>query len=310
MAGALCLLAGRAFALDGVSLDWHAPPICPQQDAVEAEIGRLLGTQPPSSTHLSAMAEVTEDTRFQLSLVVNNAPARIMYSDNCAELASATSLILAIAIDPSVATRALDPEPAAPTPPPPPPNPRPAPRAVEVAHRDEEPVAALHWGAEIFADYVVGTVPRSEPWFGIAALARLDRFDFTVGARLAPSRQASLAHDSTIGADFSAWNAFVQVAYAILDRAVRLSAYAGAEFGRISATGFGVDVPYTGHSFWSALSAGAQIHLQVVQSVHVHGQLGVVVPLRRNDFALGDGRVVDRAEALGAIARIGVAFIF
>lgn len=306
----LCLFVSRAFALDGVSLEWHAPASCPQQDAVEAEIARLLGVQPPSSTTLHASAEVSSDTQFNLSLVVNGAPARTLHADNCAELASATSLIVAIAIDPSVATRELDPEPTAPSPAPPAQAPPSAIAPVEVAPRDEEPHASLHWGAALLADYVVGTVPRSEPWFGFAALARLNRLDFTLGVRLAPSRQARLADDPNIGAQFSAWNAFVQVAYAFIDRPVRVSAYAASEFGRIAATGFGVDVVYTGHSFWSALGTGLEIQAPIFRFVHLQAQVGVVVPLRRSDFALGDGRVVDRAEALGAIARIGVAFIF
>lgn len=90
-----------------VTLEWAAPANCPTRDHVVAEIARLLGhpAETAATQPLTARANVSlvENGSWQLRLETitrDGAETRTMDGSTCVEVADATALILAMAIDP------------------------------------------------------------------------------------------------------------------------------------------------------------------------------------------------------------------
>jgi hypothetical protein len=86
-----------------IELAWNAPGDCPTQDAVLNEIARVLGHLPEGAP-VQARAEVTrgEGGRWQAQLAVARQGAesqRLLVAESCEAIASATALIVAVAIE-------------------------------------------------------------------------------------------------------------------------------------------------------------------------------------------------------------------
>ena len=86
-----------------IELRWKAPADCPTQDAVVSEVTRVLG-HVPASAPVQARAEVerAENRRWQAQLVLTTTVAqsqRLLIAESCEAIASATALIVAVAIE-------------------------------------------------------------------------------------------------------------------------------------------------------------------------------------------------------------------
>ncbi len=90
-------------------LSWSAPASCPAESEVRQRIQRLLNESklPPPATPLEVSAQVKASPEgFHLDLAVGSPPAarsRKLLAPSCGELAHATALVVALAIDPSLA---------------------------------------------------------------------------------------------------------------------------------------------------------------------------------------------------------------
>src|SRR5580692_6268329 len=94
---------GDAASPTEVALDWLAPPGCPAQEVIVADVRRILGGD--TSHRVTAHAEVEQLApdrwRVRLSTDVDGvAGERSLEADSCASLADAAALILAWTIDP------------------------------------------------------------------------------------------------------------------------------------------------------------------------------------------------------------------
>jgi len=109
------VLAGAAPA-EGLRLEWEAPSTCPDRAALRGRVAALLGPGLSEGTDLAATATVRPDAagwRLDLELVRAAGSERRTVTDrDCAALADAAALMIAVAIDP----RALLPAPGGPVP--------------------------------------------------------------------------------------------------------------------------------------------------------------------------------------------------
>lgn len=152
-------LPGRAAADDGtepIRVDVRAPAGCTDTDAFVAEVtartakARLAGAGEAARSFTVTIT--TRGKRAQGTLVIDDprgaGGARTVEGDSCGEVASALSLVTALAIDPRASTAARPPpRPPPPAPPPPPP---PRPRSVELPRRPLlPPYAPLPWWGPI-----------------------------------------------------------------------------------------------------------------------------------------------------------------
>lgn len=95
-----------------LSLEWNAPPECPDQAYVRAMVEQLLGTGPRPAVQVQARAEVTrgENGRWDLQLFTTREGTtgeRAVQAPSCRSLADATALIVALTVDPARADRRI-----------------------------------------------------------------------------------------------------------------------------------------------------------------------------------------------------------
>lgn len=100
-------LVARADPLAQVTLHWQAPAPCPDVNAVQAQLSRdLQGSQSNEPLDADAHVERTGETGWSVLLRTKSAAgqsARSLSARSCQALADATSLIIAMQIDPETA---------------------------------------------------------------------------------------------------------------------------------------------------------------------------------------------------------------
>jgi hypothetical protein len=131
------LIAMHARADEPLELEWTAPPGCPTQDDVLAEVRRIVGSgEVRRKVHATANVS-TENGRWSLALKTEDGGERTLEGHTCKAVASAAALVLALTLQtdpaplPSVTASASvlpPPPPASSSAPPPPPPPPPTPK--------------------------------------------------------------------------------------------------------------------------------------------------------------------------------------
>ncbi len=100
----VALLLALAAPAQGLSLDWQAPAGCPEQATVRARVVAMLGAGATSAADLTATGRVSatgEGWRLELSLVrAAGREQRTLVDSDCAALADAAALVIAVTIDP------------------------------------------------------------------------------------------------------------------------------------------------------------------------------------------------------------------
>ena len=144
------LLVVAAAPVDVLDLTWEAPTTCPAAADVRESIEGLVETvRHPQPTTVVAEVSAAEDDGWVLALRVESALVsshRTLRAESCEELANATAMIAAIAIDPFATTAdepTKEPKPEPEPEPEPEPTPEPAPRTPPPApERDTAPPTA------------------------------------------------------------------------------------------------------------------------------------------------------------------------
>ncbi|MGC4064693.1 MAG: hypothetical protein QM784_08635 [Polyangiaceae bacterium] len=85
-----------------VELEWKAPPECPIRDAVERDVARLAGPLEDKAFAAQLLVTRTPDDRWRVTIALTGAVQghRELTADNCAQLARAAALIIALAANP------------------------------------------------------------------------------------------------------------------------------------------------------------------------------------------------------------------
>jgi len=114
-----------------MELIWLAPPECPTAQDVQDDVRALVaGAQNPQPTKVTATVSAAEPGRWMLELEVDNAlikGRRTLEAETCVDLAHATAMVAAIAIDPFSGAQPEETTPPESSPPPLDPAPTPAP---------------------------------------------------------------------------------------------------------------------------------------------------------------------------------------
>jgi hypothetical protein len=314
-----------------VVLDWHVPASCPTRDSIVDEANRLLGDAASSSaSSVVARGRVVRETKdYVLELELDQdrrTTRRRLVAQTCPELGRAAALVIALAIDPSLASRkdAEEPravlecppaaEPICPSAPPlasreQPCDPRPEPvcLAREVPTPSAAPSAEgrrnFHLGAGVRLS--VGELPETLPspelqlGYGSAPL-RLD-----LAARFASAHSTV----STGAAAFQAWTLRPRACIGqSLHRFVG-SVCAHVSVGRVRGEGAGPDVVHTRWSTWVAPGLEVLLELPIGSSA-VGLSVAGEVPLMRTKFELADTRVFEPARVVASAALVGTIGVF
>jgi hypothetical protein len=149
-----------------IEIAWHAPPECPDADAVRGDLDRIVrvepGRTPPALSVEGRIAREGESYRLDLTIVRDGEPGtRSLTATECADLLRGATLVLALSLGEGVAIRSdAEPAPSEPQPPEPPVvrPPPPAPTSIEREPSSIRASLGLHGG--IGSGLVPGIAPR------------------------------------------------------------------------------------------------------------------------------------------------------
>jgi len=281
-----------------VTLSWAAPPGCPSQEQVAAEIARLVGGADRSQDGRELTAEVTVSPGppWSADLTTHQAGRigqRSIEAPSCQAAASAVALIIALSIDPeAVPTTATIPPAALP------PRPVANPRQLRV-------LGSVH--AQGRAGTLPGTDLGAGLGIGLAGARWRTELTWTYGLRRdqvatlpsGPSGRFNIAAGALTGC--------VDVGHL----ALAVGPCAVAEVGRVEATGFGTTAGFSKHVLWLAAGGGAFSSLALSRRLHLSLEVDALAPLYRPGFVFDDiPGVVFQAPVVGARAVFELSWAF
>ncbi len=292
-----------AWSSPPVQLAWSAPSGCPDAAHVRRELERLLdepiATEAPPRFTARASVEQGDDGRWhlRLSMALDEAE-RTLEGDTCEELADATALIIALAVDPvGVAARAGQPaaphtadETAAVEAPPSPVTPVPrSPRVAAAVVRDPEapPSTKTRWRGRASGIVDGMALPRAAPGIAVAGIAELGagRAELTVAYLF--SERATLA-DRSAGGDISLLAGGARLCGLPIRGTYEAGACMGFEGGVMMADAFGVTAPGSGSAPWLAPQVSVLGSYALTDRLALQLALDGLVPLARKRFVLAD----------------------
>jgi len=336
----LASLVGGVLLGPGVNLEWSAPPGCPAQAEVLADVDRLLGGRRLDVEAAVRAAIAAEADGYAATVAIDRAPARTLRARECVALARAVALVIAVAVDPVAIVERI----AAAEAPPGLPAIVPAPAIVEPPEIaapvifggpgsrtvspnvlapgvDREPAER----AAIVDRQASATRPhnshaltvRGGPLLGATPLATgavalgysLDRGLLRIEARALYGAPRRLEYPDGVGARLQSLTigALACVAPGVVR--VRFPQCLGVEAGPLIGRGVGAAAPRLRVDLWASglVSTGlvARVHPRVAVAVAVE----FAVALRRPAFHVGDREVLVRAPAVGARALVGLEFV-
>lgn len=274
-----------------LQLEWTAPASCPARDDVLARVDELLESSPAPDRTVSARGHVTEAAgrpRYRLDLVVmgNEANRRSLSGDDCAHLADAAALILALALDPEALTRG---EPApAPTdaglappieaaPPKPPPPRIDAPVAATPTAHPRSPLG-LSASARMVLD--VGSLPRATSGIGAVLTLTGAHLAFELAATTYERRfTLNGPRNGRAGAWVDLATASAHGCYRDTVLHIDLRACLGGELGRESTSGVNLVRSRDVSGLWSAASAMLLARALPRSRISPVAGLSLVVPI-------------------------------
>jgi hypothetical protein len=290
-------------------------------------VAELLG-EPPRFAPSQAVRGVVQSGAgsWQLSLILTDGArrqSRVITAPSCEELSRAAGIAVALAlgatdvsgdaalapggVEPEAAATASDPGELAParevSAPPAPVDAAPTPSAaVPGAER------ALSWLLEGGAVLDASALPSPAPGAGIAVGLALQPFSALAYAMLLPTQREALSPSGS--AAFSLFAGGLRACYAALRGVVDASACAGLELGRLEARGVALTNAGDYADWWLAPTLGAQLALPLGRRWYVRASADVVVPTLREQYWVGEDRLVHRPANVGLRGSfaLGVAF--
>lgn len=280
LAGVVNTLPARGAEKSSFELSWQAPSECPTSDDLRGEIARLLGgtIQLPSGGELKAQATVEHEEKWSVTIVTEanrRAGRRLIEASSCRDLAMATSLIIALMIDPdAVAAQASVSQPAPPV--------VPAPNRSTPQKRESTWKFFLGLQGQISQ----GALPSFDvgPGAGIGLLSRRWRVELRGTYGLRRDQQAeSPTHPGAFGR-FNLATALLAGCINLGRTALAFGPCVDVEGGSVLARGFGVSEGFSTHRLWFAVGAGAYLAPSLGSRLSVPMHFDVLVPLARPEF--------------------------
>jgi hypothetical protein len=308
-------LASSATAAES-PLTWDAPAQCSDAQQVMAVVAELTGQHPPvipPERRIRALVEPSE-SGWELSLTLFDGArerSRVLTAPSCPELARATGVVIALALDPDAADELPALEPAGSS----------AAteedlRAPGLEEATPEPVpvespaaapAPLEWRLQAAA--LLDGVALGAPAPGLAisfGARRAALSGFAHGAWL-PARQEGV--DSRGSVEFSLLAGGVSACYELARGVLALDACGGLELGRLAASGERLDDAASFADWWLAPSLGVAFGSLLAGPLYFRAGADALVPVLREAYRVNDGLLVHRAPSIGFRGGIALGFV-
>lgn len=303
----VALSAGLAEAAPRYTLEWEAPSGCPDAEAARASIDALLDEAPESGVPLHATVRITAFAGgHRLALRLSQAEGvREIEAPTCAELAETATVIVAIAIDPGVLTRAAaeaevePPEPVAIAPAPPAPA-EPAivaPLGTVDAPPPRPPLREAPGPfaiVSVLAGVDVGTLPRTSGRVGVWAGPAWRDATLELGGEYIVRRPVPSSSAPSVGILAQAWSVGARGCYSRVGRRVGFGLCGSVRAGAVHARGDGELTPRSARQPWVGLGPGVLLLVPVRPRFAVSLGLDVLYAAARGGF---------RTEPSGAVAK-------
>jgi hypothetical protein len=286
-------------------LSWSAPAECPSGAEVRAVLERLAAAG--SRVEGARVEIVPVEGRWQARLSTRGAQRRLE-GESCAAVVHALTVVLALAAAEAegesdaglgaaapvpqaagaVDAREMAPDVALA-----------APRAAKVTGPGEAELATpgLGWAVRAGLLAELGLLPG--PTLGPQAAVELSfaRWSVELGATLLLARHARLAGEGTPEGDIDWLGGQVSLCHQL---GPLLALCAGAESGRLSGTGSGVDEPLSAAGWWLAATAEARLRGLLSSGASLSWQLGLsaAAALARPEFGFDELGVLHRPSAV------------
>jgi hypothetical protein len=313
-------LAGGEDAV-GARIRWSAPPECPDEAALRAEIERLLARPLfASDRRLSVHGEVARapgaEARYllRLTLAVGLGPVqeRRLEDASCALVARAAAVVVALAIDAESPPPEPEPEPPAPEPVPAPSASPPAaaiadsPAPWRAARGTFEPA----WEMAAVAGVDAASLPAVAAGVGLRVARDLGADRIELAGTAWPPRRVALPHLPAVGADVALYTGGLRYCRWLVGGAFDAAACGGLEAGALVASGFGAATSTSGLGRWLAPQLGLLGRARVTSRFALSlGVEGLALAFRDRFTILGAGEVY-RPPPATARATIGAQLRF
>ena len=233
-----------------LQIDWHGPDDCERGDAVRAKVLRLLGgSQRALTTEVKVSVTVRHEkgSRYVAELATSTAAGggtKRLEGESCDAIALASSVVIALSVDPNAS---LDAETAPEEEPKPPPKPkpkrRPPPRPVVRRGPPRETFPYLHGSVGVIFDLLPDASAFTSAGIGV----RHRRFSLELAGAVYQPRDASRSDRPKVGAQLSLATAELLGCYALVPFQLgAIEVCPGARLEYLDARAFGVSNPDRG----------------------------------------------------------------
>lgn len=308
----------------GSTLSWDAPAGCPTSESVHARIETLLDgpISAPRDVVIDARAVVTAGrpgSDWRLALEIGSASGqrrRELTAASCDELAQVTALLVAVAIDPSAAGRAMTasdadaPPPAEPTPAPtlqPPTSPPPT-SSTPATPPPSAPASdsGLAGAVRVAAGLDLGVVPSPAGALAGAVALRGRGWRVDLGALHRFARPVPEIGIGAVTARVWATAATIDAAWVPAIPRVEFPLGVGVEAGAIAGRSEGLAAPRRGRGGWAAVRGSAGLVILPWERVGITVDARIFVPVTRTRFAIADVGVVHGVGGVGGQFMVGL----
>ena len=294
-------------------IDWQGPEDCERGDAVRAKVLRLLGgSQKAVAGGTKVTVTVKRDKRSRYVAVLETTTAagggtKRLEGESCDAIALASSVVIALSLDPNASLDAEPPE----TEPEPKPKPkrepklRPAPKARPAPKRDTFPY--LHGSVGVLFSLL--DIPSAFTSAGVGVRHR--RFSVELGGAVYQRRDLSLADKPKIGAELRLFTAELLGCYAVLPFELGdVELCPGLRLEHLTATARGVSNPDHATVLLAAGVGAARGRLRATPWLSATLDAGVALrPFQPTFVLLGVGDVFE-TPMFSPFARTGLSLEF
>jgi hypothetical protein len=304
--------AGSGHAQAPLVLIWHGPADCERGDAVRAKVLRLLGSRQAALSAVKVTVTVARETpsRYVAQLETVTAQgggSKRLEGESCDAIALASSVVIALSIDPNASLTAEEPVPNEPEPQPesrpPPPRPRPRPRPREA--RETKPY--LHGSIGV----LFGLLDDPSAFTGAGIGVRHRRLSLELGGALYQPRDVTRTDRPKVGAELRLFSGELLGCYALVPFGLgALEACPGLRVESLSARSFGVSSPDKGQVLLLAALAVLRGRLHPTSWLSATLDAGLAArPFHPTFVLLGVGDVYE-IPVVSPFARTGLALQF
>lgn len=302
---------------------WQAPVGCSTAAAVRERVSELLG-EPELDLRQVRRVEgrVTEATNgWTLHLTLVGAAGRrerTLGSEHCQDLAEAAAVAISLAFEAARAGAESgsdsmpSPEAASPTPIAPLANAQPAGAAAEAANAPpaEGPSDGGRLRAELGAELLLdgNSLPIAAPGVALVGALRWSALRLAVFGVWLPDATESVAPEQDVS--FSLLSAGLRACYTLGRGLVDTSLCAGAEIGRVSASGAGLFLARSVSDLWIAPQVGLELGVPLGQAFAVLARVDALAPLQRQRYAVNETDDVHQTPSVALRVALGASLAF